>query len=151
MNNDFFSEINESNIHLAIQALADNELSPDKIPELLEILHARYELRDEYSQLLRLRASLQNEDIPMPPPEWFDELEKIRPRKWLRRTGLVLLCGSLGLLTGISLTNYISSSSGLVAFAVICGGIGFFLLLLLTWRDTMHESRQDKYAKEVLR
>lgn len=76
MNNDFFAEINESNIHLAIQALADNELSPDKIPELLDILHARYELREEYSQLLRLRASLQNEDIPMPPPEWFDELEK---------------------------------------------------------------------------
>lgn len=137
---------------LKLQALIDRELAEDEIPRVIDHMESCYSCRQEYIGFLRLQKKLESGEYPEPPREWFDQLEKNRPRRALSRLGLILMVGSYAVLALYGLFQALSDGSEEVLPKLLFGGImgGALLLLAVTFSDRRRESRTDRY-KDVKR
>jgi len=137
---------------LKMQALIDRELGEEEIPRVIDHMESCYGCRQEYIGFLRLQKKLESGDYPEPPREWFDQLEKNRPRRALARLGLILMVGSYAVLALYGLFQAFSEGSEEFLPKLLFGGImgGALLLLAITFSDRRRESRTDRY-KDVKR
>ena len=134
-------------IHLRIQALADNELPESEIEPLLETIQGSYEYRAEYAALLRLRRRLGPGPAPDTDEEWLQKAERRISRRISRPTGTVLLVGSYVLLFAYALYALIREPGIpiLVSVLVIAGVVGFVVLLVNAIADRVREGKSDRY------
>ena len=134
-------------IKLKIQALVDNEISEQEIPEVLSLIESSYEFRDEYVRLLRFQRKMRGITEPEPPKEWFEELSKRAGRKVTASIGQFLFFGSYLLLIGYALyTLFSDNGEGLFIKLIVAGiFVGLLSLLGVTIGDRVRESRTDRY------
>jgi hypothetical protein len=137
---------------LKMQALIDRELDEAEIPRVIDHMESCYGCRQEYIGFLRLQKKLESGEYPEPPREWFDQLEKSRPRRALSRLGLLLMIGSYAVLAVYGVIQAFADGNGEFLPKLLFGGImgGALLLLAITISDRHRESRTDRY-KDVKR
>lgn len=136
---------------MKLQALIDKELDENEIPEVIGHMEGCYSCREEYIGFLKLQKKLDGQTQPEPPVEWFEQLEKSKPRKSFIRLGWILMLGSYLAMAGWGIFKAIQDSSKEELFPmVMIGGMigGAVLLLVVTLLDRRKESRTDRY-KEV--
>jgi len=134
-----------------IQALVDNELSPDEIPGVLAKIEGNYEYRDEYTQLLQLKSRLARVPFPSPPTPWYEPFETRIQRKILMVLGMITGILGLGVMVARSLLQSLqpetSGGTMLLGTGFILLGLSFFFLLghalWYTWEETKSKSYRE--------
>jgi hypothetical protein len=141
------ADMSGMDIHLRIQALADNELPEEEIPRVLAEIQGSYEYRDEYAELLRLKRKLAGAPVPEPRPEWFLRVQRSLRRRVFGGLGVVAFVGSYAGLLLYAVITVVRRNAfpSLVLAALAVGGGGLLVLLVLTIADRIRESRDDKY------
>lgn len=139
-------QLDQDDLRLKIQALADSELPPQEIHAILTVIQGNYELRTEYAELLRLNARIHQAREPGSP-------EPSPPRRYglAFGAGLAVFGGSYAVLLGYALYSLIVRGTPLAIIASVSGIIGGILLLLAgAIRDRRRERKTDRYD-EVIR
>lgn len=143
--------INNDDLILKIQALADNELSEEEIPEVLKQIEGSYEHRDFYINLLQLKHKT-TPHLPQPPETVYRNIRNRTTRSASNILGITLFLGSYLLLFAYFLFSVIVHPEIvlLVRIVVGIGAFGGFILLIISLIDRMKEKRNDKY-KDIIR
>lgn len=138
---------------LKLQALIDKELDEREIADVVNHMESCYGCRGEYIEFLKLQKKLEGAAYPEPPKEWFESLEKSRPRRSFLRLGWFLLIGSYLALLGWALVQFFQSPGEEIFPKLMVGGMigGGVLLLVITILDRRRESRTDRYERSVHR
>ena len=138
-------------IHLRIQALADNELPEEEIDAVLAEIQGSYEYRNEYADLLRMKRRISGTAVRAP-EDWLARAEKRVSRRISRGTGLLLFVGSYVVLIGYALFTLFREPSVPLIVSVLIGSLvlGLIVLLVNAIADRVRESKTDKY-RELIR
>lgn len=134
---------------LKIQALADNELPEQEIPELMEAIRGSYDLRAEYVELLRMKRRLGGATVPEPSAEWFERLAERPARRAMSRIGLTVLIGSYVVLLAYAVYSLFADASVSLLIRLGAGGavLGALVVLAVAVADRVRESKSDKYRE----
>lgn len=145
-------EINDQDMRLKIQALADNELPEEEIEPVLDAIQGSYGYREEYAALLRLKRQLSGLAVQDPADDWVAQAERRITRKLGRGFGNTLFIGSYVALLGVAIVSLFRDPEVplVVSILVGVGVLGFVALLATAIADRVRESRTDKY-KGVIR
>lgn len=138
-------------IRLKIQALADNELPPEEIDDVLGQIQGSYEYRSEYAELLRVKRVISGASVSVS-SDWLAKAERKISRKVSRATGLLFLAVSYLLLVGYAVFTVFATPEVPMAILIVVGSLvlGVSVLLVGAIADRVRESRNDKY-KEIIR
>jgi hypothetical protein len=141
------TELNAQRIELRIQALADNELPEEEIPEVLEAIQGSYEYRKQYAEVLALKRRLAGLVVRDPGPDWVAAAEKRVARKLFRGTGTVFIIGSYLALLAVGLVSLFRDPDVPLYVSVLVGvgALGLFVLLGNAIADRVRERKTDKY------
>lgn len=135
----------DDDLRLKIQALADNELHPDEIPEVLSRIQGNYELRSEYAQLLRLNARIHQAREPR-----TGEPAPSRRFGLASGLGLAVFGSSYAVLLGYAVYSVFRRGTPLAIIASGTGLLGGILLLLAgAIRERRQERKTDRYDEVV--
>jgi pilus assembly protein TadC len=142
--------INNDELILRIQALADNELPEDEIPEVLNQIEGSYEYRDLYINLLQVKSKT-TPQLPELSEPVYRKIRNKTTRALSTTIGIILFLGSYLLLFAYFLFSVIVQPQTvlLVRIVVGIGAFGGFLLLLISLIDRIKEKKTDKY-KDIL-
>lgn len=140
-------ESNVDSIQLRIQALADNELPEEEIPEVLDSIQGSYEYRQQYAEILTLKRQLAGLAIKSPGPDWVARAERRIFRRIFRGTATVLFLGAYLALFGVGLVFLLRDPEvpRYVSVLVAVGAVGLVLLLANAISDRVRERKTDKY------
>lgn len=137
-----------------IQALADNELPEEQIPEVLKQIEGNYELREEYAQLLQLNHRLSEVPFPTPKEVWFAPFETQKKHKIPMMLGLIFGFIGLGMLVlRWILTDIVYYESGFLVnrqlhlWALIALGFSFCAFLFHALWYKLEESKGKSYKR----
>ena len=130
-----------------LQALMDNELVENEIPEAVNHMESCYRCREEYIGLLTLQKKLKGAAFPEPPGEWFEKAQKKIGRRITSSFGQVLFIGSYVLLLGYLIFSLLISREVPFGLRFLIGGFtgGILVLLGVTVADRVKENKTDKY------
>lgn len=139
--------MNKEELKLKIQALVDNELSEEEIPDILRKIEGSYEMREDYITLLKLKKRLSGSHGPEPNREWFEQAAYRAGRRAVSWTGNLLFLGSYLALLGYALFSLLRMAEVALWEKISLAGIalGFIVLLSRAIADRIEESRTDKY------
>lgn len=147
------SELPSESLLLRLQAMVDNELPPEEIPELLQEIEGDHELRNEYIYLLQLKRSLSELPVYELRKEWYERFEKNPLDKFPLYLG-----GAFAAMYGITsiftlVGNYLSiqvpqwiAPSGLIAL-----GGSILAFTFNAFRQKFAESKDDRSYKDVMK
>lgn len=137
-----------------IQALADNELPEEQIPEVLKQIEGNYELREEYAQLLQLNHRLSEVPFPTPKEVWYAPFETQKRHKIPMMLGLIFGLTGLGMLVlRWILTEIVYYESGFLVnrqlhlWAIIALGFSFCAFLFHALWYKLEESKGKSYKR----
>ena len=136
-------------LKLQIQALADGEteaFSDENLSNIFSHLSNCQECRSQYSATMSLKDAVKvNGDNP-PPKEWFEQLEKRRSNKIMRRLGYFFVIIPSILLMGFGLSELFFNSGENIIVKVSIATIifGFLILLGITITGRIKELKTGK-------
>ena len=144
--------LDQNDIRLKIQALADNELPAEEIESVLASIEGSYEYRAEYVNLLRIKQMVRGETAPDLSEEWIERAERRVVRSISKGSGNILFIGSYLALLGYAVYSLFRDSSVPIGISILVGAgvLGFAILLGNAIVDRIRESRTDRY-KDVIR
>ena len=142
-------------LKLQIQALTDGEteaFSDENLSNIFSHLSTCGECRSQYTATMKLKNTIKAKGYNPPPKEWFEQLEKKRSNKIMRRLGYFLITIPTILLIGFALSELFFNSDEDIIVKGSIGTIiaGFLILLTITIIGRIKESKTDKY-KEIMK
>lgn len=142
-------------LKLQIQALTDGEteaFSDEDLSKIFSHLSICSECRSQYTATMRLKDAVKVIGYNPPPKEWFEQLEKKRSNKIMRRLGYFLIIVPYFLLMGVGLSKLFFDSGEhiIIRGSIATIIIGFLILLTRTIIGRIKESKTDKY-KEIMK
>jgi hypothetical protein len=143
----------EEQLVFKVQALVDNEIPEEEIPEVMSSIEGDYRLRGEYVRLLQLKRQLAGLPKLALRKEWYEEFERRKSRKAPMYIGsffaVLYAIWSLlffgGEVLGIDLPRWLHIA-GLFS---LTAGIVSFLINAIWQRGS--ETRSDRSYKDVMR
>ncbi len=142
-------------LKLQIQALADGEIETfddENLSNIFNHLSNCRECRSQYTATMRLKDTIKVKGDNPPPKEWFEQLEKKRSNKIMRRMGYFLVIIPYILLIGFGLNELFFNSGDNIIVKVSITTIifGFLILFGITITGRIKELKTDKY-KEIMK
>ena len=133
-------------VKLKTGALIDSEINEADVPDMISHLESCYRCRNEYIELLSLQKRMQNEPVPKPPKEWFEELPHRITRRNFGLVGRLFFFLSYLLLLAFAFYSFFTSGEGLFVKLAVGGVvIGMGLLFGVTLLDRIKERKTDRY------
>jgi predicted anti-sigma-YlaC factor YlaD len=142
-------------LELQIQALSDGEtetFSDEDLSNIFSHLSDCRECRSKYSSTMQLKIAIKAKvDNPLP-KEWFEQLEKKRSNKIMRRLGYFLVFIPYIILIGVGLNKLFNDSGEniIIKFSIATIILGFLILFTITIAERIKEYKTDKY-KEIMK
>jgi len=137
-----------------IQALADGEIetfNDDNLSNLFNHLSNCRDCRSQYTTTMRLKDAIKVKGDNPPPKEWFEQLEKRRSNKIMRRLGyfLIIIPYIILIVFGLSELFFNSDEDLIVKGSIGTIIAGFLILLTITIIGRIKEFKTDKYKETM--
>lgn len=142
-------------LKLKIQALTDGETENFTDEDLLNMfrhLSNCRECRSQYTTTMRLKGTIKIKGNNPVPNEWFEQLEKKRSNKIMRRLGYFLIIFPCIFLTGFGFSKlfFYNGENIIIKVSIATVITGFLTLFIITVRGRIKEYKTDKY-KEIMK
>lgn len=137
---------------LKIQAMVDNELPPEEIPDIMAKIEGNYRLREEYISLLQLKYKMAKVPFPKPPITWYENFERRRRNKVFMALGTASYLGATLLGGLLSFMKKLSNGAPdwMQPTALVLLGLGTIFFIIHTAWYKMEETKGKSY-KEIIR